>query len=69
MLGLVLSNVICGTVAAFSTYYELFLVCVWVDGFACIGFGTVIYCWMMELLTGREKTIFGCAPDFFYAFW
>ena len=69
MLGLVLSNVICGTVAAFSTYYELFLVCVWVDGFACIGFGTVIYCWMMELLTGREKTIFGCVPDLFLAFW
>jgi hypothetical protein len=24
---------------------------------------------MMELLTAREKTIFGCAPHFNFAFW
>ena len=69
MLLLNLLTVIVGTMSAFSPYYELFLVGIWFCGFAVIGFGTVAYCWMMELLTGREKTIFGCAPHFNFAFW
>jgi OCT family organic cation transporter-like MFS transporter 4/5 len=67
MLMSVVIVVIFGSVSSFVPYYEMFLVCVFFCGFAAIGFGTVAYCWMMELLSGREKTIFGCAPHFNYA--
>jgi hypothetical protein len=69
MLGLILATSIFGTLSAFAPMYELFLVGVWFCGFSVIGFGTVMYCWMMEMLTGREKTILGCAPHFNFAFW
>ena len=28
-----------------------------------------MYCWMMEILAGREKTIFGVAPHLNFAVW
>ena len=28
-----------------------------------------MYCWMMEILSGKEKTIFGVAPHLNFAFW
>ncbi len=32
-------------------------------------FGTVMYCWMMEILAGKWKTFFGCVPHLNFAFW
>ena len=32
-------------------------------------YGTVMYCWMMELLAGRWKTFFGCVPHLNFALW
>ena len=31
------------------------------------GLGTVMYCWMMELLAGKAKTIFGVVPHLNFA--
>ena len=63
MLLLIVINVIFGVISAVSPYYELFLACAFFCGFASVGFGTVMFCWMMELLNGREKTIFGSAVN------
>ena len=63
MLLLIVINVIFGIISAVSPYYELFLACAFFCGFAGVGFGTVMFCWMMELLNGREKTIFGSAVN------
>ena len=32
-------------------------------------FAQVMYCWMIEILSGREKTIFGVAPHLNFAVW
>jgi len=40
-----------------SPNYFVFLFGVWASGFAAIGFGTVMYCWMMELLAGKLKNL------------
>jgi len=69
MLGLAVLVSLFGTVSAFSPNYVTFLICIWVCGFSSIGFGTVMYCWMMEILAGREKTFFGVAPHLNYAIW
>ena len=69
MMALIIFNAFFGTLSAFTPYYGLFLICVWACGFGAIGFGTVIYCWMMEMLSGREKTIFGCAPNYNFSLW
>ena len=61
--------IICGTLTAFSPYYELFLVGIWTCGFSAIGLGTVMYVWVMEILSGQEKTIFGALPHLNFAFW
>ena len=61
--------VICGTLTSFSPSYGWFLAGIWACGFSAIGFGTVMYCWMMEILSGKEKTIFGVAPHLNFAFW
>lgn len=69
MLCLLTMIIVCGTATSFSPTYEAYLVGIWACGFSAIGFGTVMYCWMMEMLGGREKTIFGCAPHLNFAFW
>ena len=69
MFGLLSLVITAGTLTAFAPSYELFLVGIWCCGFASIGYGTVMYCWMMELLSGLEKTIFGCTPHLNFAFW
>ena len=61
--------IICGTLNAFAPYYELFLVGIWTCGFSAIGLGTVMYVWVMEILSGQEKTIFGALPHLNFAFW
>jgi len=61
--------VICGTLTSFAPSYGWFLAGIWACGFSAIGFGTVMYCWMMEILSGKEKTIFGVAPHLNFAFW
>ena len=58
-----------GTLTSFAPNYPLFLLGIWINGFSGIGFGTVMYCWMMEIVSGKEKTIFGCTPHLNYAFW
>ena len=63
MMILLVINVIFGVISAVSPYYELFLACAFVCGFASVGFGTVIFCWMTEILNGKEKTIFGSAGN------
>ena len=69
MLCMLTINVLAGTATAFAPSYPLFLLGIWFCGFAAIGFGTVMYCWMMELLSGKYKTIFGCLPHLNFAFW
>lgn len=44
--------IVCGTLTSFSPNYPLFLLGIWCNGFSSIGFGTVMYCWMMEILSG-----------------
>ena len=69
MLCILTLNIVAGTATAFAPNYPLFLAGIWCCGFAAIGFGTVMYCWMMELLAGTPKTIFGCLPHLNFAFW
>ena len=45
--------IICGTLNAFAPYYELFLLGIWSCGFSSIGLGTVMYVWVMEILSGK----------------
>lgn len=61
--------IICGSLTAFAPIYELFLVGIWTCGFSAIGLGTVMYVWVMEILSGKEKTIFGALPHLNFAFW
>ena len=49
------TTIISGTATAFATSYVLFLVGIYFSNFSTIGMGTVMYCWMMEILSGREK--------------
>ena len=67
MMGLIGMVTVFGTASTFSPNYPIFLIFVWINGFASIGFGTVVYCWMMEIVTGKAKTILGLAPHFDYA--
>jgi OCT family organic cation transporter-like MFS transporter 4/5 len=69
MMALLLATVVFGTGTAFAPSYEAFLVGIWLCGFTTIGYGTVMYCWMMELLTGTAKTVFGCTPHLNFAVW
>ncbi len=52
MMFLLAMLVIFGTANAFAPNYYLFLVGAWGCGFSAIGFGTVMYCWMLELVAG-----------------
>jgi MFS family permease len=69
MLIMLASVVIFGTLTSFAPFYWCFLVGIWFCGFSSIGLGTVLYCWMMEILAGKPKTIFGCAPHLNFALW
>jgi hypothetical protein len=53
MLSLLGMNIVFGTANAFAPNYTLFLIGAWGCGFSSIGSGTVMYCWMMELIAGR----------------
>ena len=46
-------NVLFGTANAFAPNYWFFLVGACGCGFSAIGSGTVAYCWMMEMLSGK----------------
>jgi len=69
MLGLLLLTVVAGTISSFSPNYFVFLISVWLCGFASIGYGTVMYCWMMEHIAGKYKTILGACPHYCFGFW
>ena len=63
------TTIIAGACTAFAPSYEWFLLGIFCCGFSSIGAGTVLYCWTMEILSGKEKTIFGAAPHLNFAFW
>ena len=69
MLLLLTFNILSGSLSSFAQSYWIFLIGIWGCGFASIGFGTVVYVWMMELIDGKPKTIFGCVPHLNFAFW
>ena len=66
-MGLLSTVIVVGTASSFAPNYPLFLVTVFINGFCSLGFGTVMYCWMMEILSGTWKTFYGCAPHLNYA--
>ena len=63
MMGMLVLVIVFGTFSAFAQNYVSFLVGICGCGFATIGYGTIMYCWMMELLAGNVKTVFGCMPQ------
>ena len=67
MLTLITLNSIFGIAGSFSPNYLVFLVLMCLCGVTSFGFGTVMYCWMIELIGGFPKTIFGILPHFAYA--
>ena len=59
------TTIISGTATAFSPAYEWFLVGIFLSNFSTLGMGTVMYTWMMEILSGREKVyFFKCFSEF-----
>ena len=44
-----------GTASSFSPTYPVFLVGIFVCGFSSLGYGTVMYVWMMEHVGGKYK--------------
>jgi len=69
MLLLLFMSVISGTLSSFSPNYTAFLVSVFFTGFSSLGYGTVMYVWMMEHVSGRHKTILGACPHYCFGFW
>ena len=69
MLCLLLITVLVGTASSFSPNYPLFLVGIFICGFSSLGYGTVMYVWMMEHVGGKYKTILGAAPHYNFGFW
>eukprot|EP00088_Acartia_fossae_P014886 TRINITY_DN18038_c0_g1_i1.p1 TRINITY_DN18038_c0_g1~~TRINITY_DN18038_c0_g1_i1.p1 ORF type:complete len:399 (-),score=52.45 TRINITY_DN18038_c0_g1_i1:31-1227(-) len=69
MLCLLLLTVVAGTISSFTPNYPAFLITVWICGFSSIGYGTVMYVWMMEHIAGKYKTILGAFPHFCFGFW
>ena len=55
MLILLTTTIIAGTFTAFSPTYISFLFGIFACGFSSIGAGTVLYCWMMEILSGKAQ--------------
>jgi len=68
-IGLLILTIVAGTGSSFSPNYPLFLLSVWICGFASIGYGTVLYVWLMEHVAGRYKTVMGAAPHYCFGFW
>ena len=54
MMSLLSCCVLFGLLSAFATSYTVFLIGIWACGFSSIGFGTVMYCWMMEIIGGLK---------------
>ena len=48
-----------GTASSFSPTYPVFLVGIFVCGFSSLGYGTVMYVWMMEHVGGKYKVKIG----------
>jgi len=69
MLALLLTTILVGTLSSFSPNYPAFLVGIFVCGFSSLGYGTVMYVWMMEHVGGKYKTILGAAPHYNFGFW
>jgi len=69
MLGLLLLVVTVGTLSSFAPNYPSFLVGIFICGFSSLGYGTVMYTWMMEHVGGKYKTILGAAPHYNFGFW
>ena len=46
-----------GTASSFSPTYPVFLVGIFVCGFSSLGYGTVMYVWMMEHVGGKYKVM------------
>ena len=55
MMGLIVTVIVVGIASSFAPNYPLFLTSVFINGFSALGSGTVMYCWMMELLAGKAK--------------
>merc|ERR1719347_697357 len=69
MLGLLLLVVVVGTISSFSPNYPSFIVGIFICGYSSLGYGTVMYVWMMEHVGGKYKTILGAAPHYNFGFW
>jgi len=69
MLCLLITVIIVGTASSFSPNYPTFLVGIFICGFSSLGYGTVMYVWMMEHVGGKYKTILGAAPHYNFGFW
>merc|ERR1719184_489952 len=69
MLGLLFLTVIVGTLSSFAPNYPTFLIGIFICGFSSLGYGTVMYTWMMEHVGGKYKTILGAAPHYNFGFW
>jgi len=69
MIVLLLVTVLVGTLSSFSPNYPSFLVGIFICGFSSLGYGTVMYTWMMEHVGGKYKTILGAAPHYNFGFW
>ena len=57
MMGLIVTVIVVGIASSFAPNYPLFLTSVFINGFSALGSGTVMYCWMMELLAGKAKVL------------
>ena len=62
----ILSSLLVGFLSHFPTF-----LCsgVFFCAFMALGYGTVMYCWMMEHADGKVKTILGAAPHYNFGFW
>jgi len=69
MLVLLLVCVFIGSATALAPNLPLFLVGIFICGFSSMGYGTVMYVWMMEHVGGKYKTILGAAPHYNFGFW
>ena len=69
MLVLLLVCVFIGSATSVAPNLPLFLVGIFICGFSSMGYGTVMYVWMMEHVGGKYKTILGAAPHYNFGFW
>lgn len=67
MIGIIIMTAAFGTAGAFAPTYEVLLCCLFFCGFASVSFGSVSFCWMVELIGGRAKTICACCPHLNFA--